>query len=72
MLQRRMAQLVQRPAPPVRVDARRRLLEQQLGAGVGQPAAAGGRIDVDGRGRTAPEGGGTPVGQEHRPGGLLP
>lgn len=67
--QRRVAQLVQGPALPVRVVALAGLFEQVLGAWVGQPAASGGRVDVVPRPGAATGGGGAAVGEEHRSGG---
>src|SRR5450756_1259581 len=69
VLEGRMAQLVQGPPCLVRVDRLARLLEQVLGARVGQPAPPGLRAGVLVGGRAAPGCGSAPAGEEHRAGG---
>ena len=66
VLEGRVAQLVQGPALLVRVERRARLLEQVLGARIGQPPPSGGRAGVPGGERTAPRGGRSPASEEDR------
>ena len=66
VLEGRVSQLVESPADLVWVVGGGGLLEQGLGARVGQPAAPGGGADVGGRGGARPGGGCAPVGEEYR------
>src|SRR5262249_59185421 len=69
VLEGRVAQLMQGPALLVRVERCACLLEQVLGARIGQPAPSGGRAGVPGGGCTASVGGRPPAGGEHPAGG---
>src|SRR6202051_1286333 len=68
VLEGTVAQLVQCPALLVRVDRLACLLEQVLGARVGQPAPPGGRAGVFGGRSAGAAGRRTAVGEEHRAG----